>query len=559
MTGGALSKEEWSQFGVWAQRWWGVQVGEREPLSDDLWCLKLPTKKDVERIMRLGRWQFKDRLIKADCWCPYAGCSDVVARSGVMWLKFDGIPLHFRSLSLFRQLGDTCGHFIAFNAEGCSLNSVRVKIKQSGVIPTCIPVTFLDQCFLVQVSVERGRSLISGWRVAGSEVYIRTSDIRGGLKEVADAIDLTEIEIPKTIGSGMGVRVDVIEADISESEKKEDDKVGGLQRKPLQSDNDKRKKVELGKEVVGESVRGEDLQMRIETAGGEETACTRVDKGVFEFHVGEIGSRSTVDNMTKVTSLNKRIFELGIGPSPSVASGNMIFKMKESVDEAVKIDELGLIGPPTNFLSFEVDELDVRVSNELSTPQTTSFSLALAEERFFNELGRCENSAGTDEVEAEEGAITGASLEEEANEIEDEEGATIEVSLAEKSREEDDGEGIIIEADMDDGTREDNGELDDEGGEEEDEVDRGDDDVLRLSFQIAEHMGLKERGSRIEADCTIKRAADDVLAKRNGMLSKSKTERELHRLHIDSSFSDGGDRRTRRQRGKVISSIPYDC
>ncbi|CAN1238710.1 hypothetical protein LINGRAPRIM_LOCUS2171 [Linum grandiflorum] len=39
LEGNEISKEEWSYFGVWAQRWWGVRVDDRKPLADDIWKL----------------------------------------------------------------------------------------------------------------------------------------------------------------------------------------------------------------------------------------------------------------------------------------------------------------------------------------------------------------------------------------------------------------------------------------------------------------------------------------------------------------------------------------
>ncbi|CAN0881137.1 hypothetical protein LINGRAHAP2_LOCUS14059, partial [Linum grandiflorum] len=73
---------------------------------------------------------------------------------GVVWLRVDGIPLHLRSIDLFRKLGNVCGGFVDFNEDGCSLNAVRIKVNKVGVIPHRFPVLFEETRSILQVVVE---------------------------------------------------------------------------------------------------------------------------------------------------------------------------------------------------------------------------------------------------------------------------------------------------------------------------------------------------------------------------------------------------------------------
>ncbi|CAN0873197.1 hypothetical protein LINGRAHAP2_LOCUS10312 [Linum grandiflorum] len=146
-----MAESDWVLFQAWVGKSWGSTMEERRPLADDLWLIKLLTIEDVARIMRLGRWIFRDRVIDADGWFHYAGRSRVDFEQGRVWIRIDGIPLHLRSIELFRQMGNFCGGFLDFDEGGCSWNSVRIKIKQDGALPSQIPLCFENKCYSVQV------------------------------------------------------------------------------------------------------------------------------------------------------------------------------------------------------------------------------------------------------------------------------------------------------------------------------------------------------------------------------------------------------------------------
>ncbi|CAN0920115.1 hypothetical protein LINGRAHAP2_LOCUS31847 [Linum grandiflorum] len=139
---------------------------------DDLWLIKLPSKEDVERVLKLGRWQFRDRSIHAGEWLPFAGRSKVTEESGMVWIRLEGILVHVRSDDLFRQLGDFCGRFVETSEVGCSWNAIRIKVRQLGVIPCIVLVEFEGKCYPVKVTMESGLEVIVGWKGKGNEVFV---------------------------------------------------------------------------------------------------------------------------------------------------------------------------------------------------------------------------------------------------------------------------------------------------------------------------------------------------------------------------------------------------
>ncbi|CAN0903375.1 hypothetical protein LINGRAHAP2_LOCUS22517 [Linum grandiflorum] len=176
--------------------------------------VKFPSKGDITRIMNLNRWNFRDITIAADGWCYMAGRTSLEARSGIFWLKMEGIPLHLRFSSLFTKLGNYCGSFLDFNVDGCSWNSVRVKVKTSGVIPRQIPINLKGECFNVRVVVEDDHDLVEGWKGAGANVYARISDGKKGSGRPGNRVIGSDIEKAVQIrDSGVGKSVDWTEGD----------------------------------------------------------------------------------------------------------------------------------------------------------------------------------------------------------------------------------------------------------------------------------------------------------------------------------------------------------
>ncbi|CAN0928361.1 hypothetical protein LINGRAHAP2_LOCUS36450 [Linum grandiflorum] len=192
LVGSVMTSADWLLFEAWSKKWWGTKIEGRSMLSDDLWLIKLPSKEDVERVLKLGRWQFRDWSIQAGEWLPFAGRSKVTEESGMVWIRLEGIPVHVRSDDLFRQLGDFCGRFVETSEEGCSWNAIRIKVRQLGVIPCIVPVEFEGKCYPVKVTVESGLEVVVGWKGKGNEVFVRIPERSQGAEDDAPPDAATE-------------------------------------------------------------------------------------------------------------------------------------------------------------------------------------------------------------------------------------------------------------------------------------------------------------------------------------------------------------------------------
>ncbi|CAN0881138.1 hypothetical protein LINGRAHAP2_LOCUS14060 [Linum grandiflorum] len=87
-----------------------------------------------------------------------------------------------------------------------------------------------------------------------------------------------------------------------------------------------------------------------------------------------------------------------------------------------------------------------------------------------------------------------------------------------------------------------------ETDEGEDELSNGGNNgVVEQSLRLVERLDLQLKGSSSAAKEVVRRVAEEVLNKRDKAVASSKKERELRRIQIDGSFSDVGNRQTRRE------------
>ncbi|CAN0890069.1 hypothetical protein LINGRAHAP2_LOCUS16238 [Linum grandiflorum] len=226
--GEELSKSDWDYFFRWTRLAWGVQVEERHALSDDLWLLKFPVKEDVDRVVRLGRWTFRKWTLEADRWFPFAGSSRVMEDRGVVWLKVLDIPVHLRSPSLFRRLGDYCGSFLSFAESGCSWNEIWIKVRLQGVVPRWVPVSYKEEVFPVKIMLEDRSKFVEGWKGVKSQVFVRIPE-RAPASERSGGRKMGRVGISRygEEGSGVGEGADKIEGDKREGQKRKKSVKGG--------------------------------------------------------------------------------------------------------------------------------------------------------------------------------------------------------------------------------------------------------------------------------------------------------------------------------------------
>ncbi|CAN1132626.1 hypothetical protein LINPERPRIM_LOCUS30184 [Linum perenne] len=134
------------------QRSWGVNESAHiSGLGDDLWLLRCQSSAEVDRIMSLGRTRFGTSQVFFDKWTLTAGRTEVLGASQMMWILARGIPLHLRSVDLFRQIGDLCGGYIDHDNKNCLFNSVRIKVGASSSCPEYIPLHFREESFIIDI------------------------------------------------------------------------------------------------------------------------------------------------------------------------------------------------------------------------------------------------------------------------------------------------------------------------------------------------------------------------------------------------------------------------
>ncbi|CAN1180877.1 hypothetical protein LINPERHAP2_LOCUS35020, partial [Linum perenne] len=121
--------------------------------SDNLWLLNVSSRTVALRIMALKRWKFKDWSILMDTWTETAGRSQCLEKSNEAWVVVRGIPLHLRSMELFRKIGEFCDGFICAE-DGLSLSSIRLKVKRGALIPEEAPICFGSVIFPVSIEAE---------------------------------------------------------------------------------------------------------------------------------------------------------------------------------------------------------------------------------------------------------------------------------------------------------------------------------------------------------------------------------------------------------------------
>ncbi|CAN1277278.1 hypothetical protein LINPERPRIM_LOCUS16283 [Linum perenne] len=145
----------WKTFRAWMVKNWGLPSDVKILcLGEDLWVLECPSKEAVDRILALNRYLYGSSQIFFDRWTSEAGRSSCFLKQRVEWIVVRGIPLHLRSVDLFRALGESCGGFVDYDDRLCPLNSVRIKIKLTRDLPKILKLRFAEEVFTVKVCRE---------------------------------------------------------------------------------------------------------------------------------------------------------------------------------------------------------------------------------------------------------------------------------------------------------------------------------------------------------------------------------------------------------------------
>ncbi|CAN0904615.1 hypothetical protein LINGRAHAP2_LOCUS23190, partial [Linum grandiflorum] len=193
----------WWEFRNWASRSWAIPLDSSfSHIGDDVWSLECGTEMEVHRILALNRRRFHNIDIFMDVWIKEAGRSGVMLDQEVAWILVRGIPLHLRSIELFRQIGNYCGRFLCWG-EGGSLGTVRIKIKCLKEIPAEIPLCNGTDVFPVRIEPETptaittGRqkeSFVKGWKNKGKGVFIQALAIQPPVVDIASSSTPVRVE-----------------------------------------------------------------------------------------------------------------------------------------------------------------------------------------------------------------------------------------------------------------------------------------------------------------------------------------------------------------------------
>ncbi|CAN1157705.1 hypothetical protein LINPERHAP2_LOCUS21703 [Linum perenne] len=217
----------WDEFRIWMAKAWGIpSAASFLPLGDDLWLLVCSSVAETERILALKRWKFKGWDILMDVWTKTAGRSRCLEDSNVAWVVARGIPLHLRSMELFRQLGEACGGFVGAE-DGLSLSTIRLRIQTGALIPDEIPISYGSEVFPVRIEAEAPLPLsahgnksefFKRWNSKGKGFVIHKNEARRKVALVdpgsSSSGGCVQFEIPKVTGEsseklGEGVRKDI--------------------------------------------------------------------------------------------------------------------------------------------------------------------------------------------------------------------------------------------------------------------------------------------------------------------------------------------------------------
>ncbi|CAI0400845.1 unnamed protein product [Linum tenue] len=142
-----------SDFNRWARRVWAIDDNFGiEELEDGCWLLICPSVAEALRIRKLQHSQFRSFRFKISMWNPNIG-RDAGHPGKETWLLVFGIPLHLKSMNLFKSIGDFCGKFIDIDWSSWCSSVIRIRTQILGPIPSEVPVCYEDKVYPVRIEV----------------------------------------------------------------------------------------------------------------------------------------------------------------------------------------------------------------------------------------------------------------------------------------------------------------------------------------------------------------------------------------------------------------------
>ena len=100
-----------------------------------------------------GLRSFKKSLLHLERWAPKVGCSQNCERVKEAWVRVVGLPLHFWSREVFKNIGECCGGFVAVDEDTTASKEIqwaRLLVKSEGFEwPSSLQVVVDSSCFAI--------------------------------------------------------------------------------------------------------------------------------------------------------------------------------------------------------------------------------------------------------------------------------------------------------------------------------------------------------------------------------------------------------------------------
>ncbi|CAN1134859.1 hypothetical protein LINPERHAP2_LOCUS8515 [Linum perenne] len=144
---------------------------------DESWLVDCGSEIQVKENLKRN-WYFRGRALEVCRWHPDAGRDSKGNSSGGAWILAFRIPVHLRSLSTFKAVGEACSGFI--DCQETSFAAVRIKVKTGMEVSSSICLCLSQSSFVIPIVSE---PLLGLGDRKGKEVAVQPRCRRLGVEE----------------------------------------------------------------------------------------------------------------------------------------------------------------------------------------------------------------------------------------------------------------------------------------------------------------------------------------------------------------------------------------
>ncbi|CAL1407060.1 unnamed protein product [Linum trigynum] len=129
-----FTKSYVSEFKHWGQKNWVIDDSFGfEELGDGRWLLVCPSLQETLRINQLSHTRFRELHITFSYWND--SLDTTTPTSNDTWIMVFDIPIHLKSVHLFKAIGDFRGGLIKINWVSWCSHAARIRVRASRDIP----------------------------------------------------------------------------------------------------------------------------------------------------------------------------------------------------------------------------------------------------------------------------------------------------------------------------------------------------------------------------------------------------------------------------------------